>query len=79
MKVKHAALFARTSATFKDNIITTWEAMLVAWEKDMSKPDPYSEVETGEQLIVCYVLPNKLTSTKEHQWLMSTLSSQRKK
>jgi hypothetical protein len=48
IKVKHAALFARTSATFKDDIITTWEAMVVAWEKDMSKPDPYSEVETGE-------------------------------
>jgi hypothetical protein len=58
MKVKHAALFEKTSATFKGDTVVTWEAMVVAWEKDMSQPDPYSEPEAGERLIVCYVLPN---------------------
>jgi hypothetical protein len=48
MKAKHQVLFERTSATFTADKIKEWEAMVVAWENDMSKPDPYSEVDVGE-------------------------------
>jgi hypothetical protein len=49
MKAKHQALFEETSATFDPQRITEWEAMVVAWENDMSKPDPYSEGDVGKQ------------------------------
>jgi hypothetical protein len=48
MKEKHRALFNATSNTFRKELLDEWESMVVAWEKDMSNPDPYSEGDTGK-------------------------------
>jgi hypothetical protein len=48
MKAKHRALFEATSSTFRKELIDEWESMVVAWENDMTNPDPYSEDYSGK-------------------------------
>ena len=40
---KHQDLFVKFSATFKPETILKWEAMVKAWEADLTKPNPYEE------------------------------------
>jgi hypothetical protein len=48
MKGKHRALFNATSDTFRKELLEEWESMVVAWENDMTNPDPYSEGDSGK-------------------------------
>lgn len=40
---KHRLIFQQFSLTFKPQMVQEWEAMVLAWKKDKSKPNPYLE------------------------------------
>jgi hypothetical protein len=47
MKEKHQALFDRFCQWFDRATIRGWEDMVVEWEKDMSKKNPFQEPATS--------------------------------
>jgi hypothetical protein len=47
MRRKHQDLFTKFSETFKPDTITKWEAMVKAWEVDLTKLNPYVELVNG--------------------------------
>jgi hypothetical protein len=48
MRAKHQALFAKTTARFAPHIVEKWEQMVLAWEADSSKPNPFDDSTVGE-------------------------------
>lgn len=43
MQTKHAEAFQAFSATFPDTIIAKWTTIVLAWELDRQKQNPYEE------------------------------------
>jgi len=43
MQDKHRLIFQRFSSTFQPETLQEWEAMILAWKNDKSKPNPYKE------------------------------------
>jgi hypothetical protein len=43
MRDKHTLIFQQFSSTFPPETVQTWEAMVLAWTNDKSKPNPYKE------------------------------------
>lgn len=56
MYVVHQQLFDEFSATFPPETVAAWEQMVIDWEADMTKPNPYEEPAKGEsQCFPCHV------------------------
>jgi hypothetical protein len=49
MRAKHEALFNRVHARFAPAVTQKWEEMVLAWDDDMTKPNPYAEPHIGER------------------------------
>jgi hypothetical protein len=47
MQGKHIALHAKLTARFPLDLVSSWEAEVVAWEIKSSKKNPYEELNTG--------------------------------
>ena len=45
MRTKQGAVFEKLTSTFPSSTIKRWEEAIRLWEKDSSKPDPYTEPE----------------------------------
>ena len=43
MQDKHTSIFEQLSSTFPPETVQKWEAMVLAWKNDKSKPNPYKE------------------------------------
>jgi hypothetical protein len=43
MRTKHQAIFAKTTARFALYIVEKWERMVLAWEADSLKPNPFND------------------------------------
>jgi hypothetical protein len=51
MREKHEAHFAKFNARFSPEVVSEWTEMVVVWEKDHTKPNPYEEVDLGKSRI----------------------------
>jgi len=47
MRKKQQAAFQSLSATFPSATVEKWSKMVDNWEKDMTKPNPFEESNTG--------------------------------
>jgi hypothetical protein len=47
MRAKHQAYFDRHSLKFTPAIIEKWEKMVMDWDEDHAKVNPYAEPEIG--------------------------------
>jgi hypothetical protein len=50
MSTKQTEVFNQLSATFSQQTVKKWEAMVVSWEANSEAPNPYEEPESGELL-----------------------------
>lgn len=48
MRPQQEESFANLSLTFTPDKIIQWTRMIMAWESDPTKPNPYEEVKLGE-------------------------------
>jgi hypothetical protein len=47
MGKKHRAAFNTLTATFPDDIVVEWKAMLAEWLDDTNQPNPFEEITLG--------------------------------
>ena len=43
MRARHTALHAEYTAEFRSDDITAWKAMITAWERDRTNPNPFED------------------------------------
>ena len=53
MKKKHTAISEKFDATLPANLRREWQEMISQWERDKSKPNPYTHTEKGSYLVSC--------------------------
>ena len=64
MKQKHASENKKFDAMFSANLRQEWSTMIRDWERNKSKPNPYTHTEKGiltpvSQFLVCLYLPSQ--------------------
>ena len=48
MYKKHQAAFEQFNATFEPEVLVKWEQMVMAWDADITQPNPYEEPAIGK-------------------------------
>lgn len=54
MYTKHQQAFDTFNATFEPEVVEKWEEMVVAWDADNTKPNPYEEPAAGQSLLMMF-------------------------
>ena|ERR1700723_664195 len=49
MQAKHGQAFAKFNITFPPAAVDKWEKMVLAWDKDKTKKNPYEEPVAGKR------------------------------
>ena len=52
MSVKQREIYRDHTANFPAETINEWEAMVLAWEADPTRPDPYEEPQSSKLSLV---------------------------
>jgi hypothetical protein len=66
MSAKQRTTFDQLSATFSPDAVQKWEEMVATWNADPKKPNPYTELKSGESYAshaVHVYVSNCLTAT----------------
>jgi hypothetical protein len=60
MRAEHEAVFIKFSARFSPQVLSKWEQMVLDWDEDNTKPNPYEESRVRKSLVVIECEPRRI-------------------